>query len=327
MNLDNLKNIKLKSHFEMLRIRLIEEKLANEYSKQYMRCPTHLSIGQEAVSVGICSLLKKNDYVLSNHRAHAHYLAKGGSLKKMLAEIMGKETGCCKGRGGSMHLIDLEAGFLGSTPIVAGTIPVATGVALSISIKNEDNIVVIFFGDGATETGVFNESINFASLKKLPIIFICENNFYSVYSPLSVRQSEKRNRVEIAKANGLYSFKEYGNDIEKVILAMKKAVSILKEKKEAVFIEFDTYRYKEHCGPNVDNDLNYRPLQEYNEWLSNCPINIYQKKIIDQNLITEKKILEIKNEINLEIEEAFSWAKNQKNAFYDLYQEEKVYSK
>jgi pyruvate dehydrogenase E1 component alpha subunit len=322
-----LKIDKIKQYYNMLRIRLIEEAIAIEYSKQYMRCPTHLSIGQEAISVGVCSILKKNDYVLSNHRAHAHYLAKGGSLKKMVAEIMGKQTGCCKGRGGSMHLIDLEAGFLGSTPIVAGTIPVATGVALSISIKNEDNVVVVFLGDGATETGVFNESLNFAALKKLPIIFICENNFYSVYSPLNLRQSEKRNRVDIAKANGLYAFKEYGNDIEKVVLAMKKGLNIVKENNEAVFIEFDTYRFKEHCGPNIDNDLNYRPLDEYEKWVLNCPINIYQKKIIDQKFISEKEILEIKKEINIEIEEAFLWAKSQKNAFYNLYEEEKVYSK
>ncbi|KKK89179.1 hypothetical protein LCGC14_2735710, partial [marine sediment metagenome] len=237
---------------QMLKIRLIEEEIANEYSKGYMRCPTHLSIGQEAIAVGVCNCLKESDYVLSNHRAHAHYLAKGGSFKKMLSEIMGKESGCSSGRGGSMHLVDLEKGFLGSTPIVAGTIPVAVGVALSSQMKNEDSITIVFLGEGATETGVFSESLNFAALKNLPIIFVCENNFYSVYSPIQVRQAKNRDRVKIAEAHGLYAKKEEnGNDVLKVYSTMQDSIKVLREKKTSVYLEFDTYRYREHCGPNV----------------------------------------------------------------------------
>jgi pyruvate dehydrogenase E1 component alpha subunit len=150
----------------MLRIRLVEESIANKYSEQKMRCPTHLSIGQEAIAVGVCSNLTNEDQVLSTHRAHAHYLAKGGGLNSMLAEIYGKVTGCSKGMGGSMHLIDKSVGFMGSTAIVGNTIPVAVGSALAMKIKNKRSLSCVFFGDGATEEGVFYESINFATVKK-----------------------------------------------------------------------------------------------------------------------------------------------------------------
>lgn len=311
--------------YQMLRIRMIEEKIAKEYSKNYMRCPTHLSIGQEAVSVGICMNLKDCDYVLSNHRAHSHYLAKGCSFKKMIAEIMGKEPGCCRGRGGSMHLVDLEKGFLGSTPIVAGTIPIAVGAALATSLKNENRLVVIFLGDGATETGVFSESMNFAILKNLPIIFVCENNFYSVYSPLEVRQSEKRDRIKIAKAYGLFAKKEMGIDVSIVYETMKEALNVTLEKKIPSFIEFDTYRYREHCGPNEDDHLNYRPKDEVEFWKNNCCINFFKNYLLSKKIIDDKKFSEMKNQISLEIEETFFWAKDQKIKNYNINEEEKVF--
>jgi len=318
--MDNLIGI-----YQMLRIRMIEEAIAKEYSKEYMRCPTHLSIGQEAISVGVLMHLSDNDYILSNHRAHSHYLAKGGSLKKMIAEIMGKETGCCHGRGGSMHLVDLEKGFLGSTPIVGGTIPVAVGVALNVALKNEDKIVVIFLGDGATETGVFSESINFAMLRNLPIIFVCENNFYSVYSPLDVRQSKNKDRIKVAEAHGLFAMKEMGNDVTAVWKTMKEALCVTKNKKIPSFIEFDTYRFKEHCGPNDDDYLNYRPKDQVDFWKKNCPIELFKNYLFSKNIIDENIFLNMKMKISSEIEDAFSWAKKQKIKSFNMNEEEKVF--
>ena len=190
----------------MLRIRMVEERIAKLYSEEEMRCPVHLSIGQESVAVGVCEHLQKNDIVMSAHRAHAHYLAKGGNLKAMLAELYGKSTGCAMGKGGSMHLIDLESGFFGSVPIVGSTIPIAVGVAWAFKMKKSTNIVTVFLGDGATEEGVFFESLDFASLKNVPILFVCENNFYSVYSNLKVRQSPQRKISVLAESHGIKTF-------------------------------------------------------------------------------------------------------------------------
>ena len=161
---------------EMLRIRMVEEAIADRYAAWEMRCPVHLSIGQEAIAVGVSAALRPDDMVISNHRSHAHYLAKGGDLRRMLAELHGRETGCARGRGGSMHLIDRSVGMIGALPIVAGSIPIGVGVALASRRAGHDRAVVIYVGDAAIEEGVFHESANFASLEKLPVLFVCENN-------------------------------------------------------------------------------------------------------------------------------------------------------
>ncbi len=262
---------------KMLRIRLIEEAIAERYATQQMRCPVHLSIGQEAVAVGVCEALSQEDYVISGHRAHAHYLAKGGSLKRMIAEIHGKEAGCCKGHGGSMHLTDLEAGVIASTPIVGGSIPVGVGIAFASLMRGENKITTVFFGEGATEEGVWAESLNFAVLKKLPVLFLCENNFFSVYSPLHVRQAASRDRGAIAKAHGLYVDCGDGNDVREVYQKTTKAVNHLRNGLGPVFLEFTTYRHREHCGPNFDNHIGYRCPQEAKEWENKCPIMRYKQ--------------------------------------------------
>ena len=239
----------------MLRIRLVEESIANKYSEQKMRCPTHLSIGQEAIAVGVCSNLTNEDQVLSTHRAHAHYLAKGGCLNSMLAEVYGKVTGCSRGMGGSMHLIDKSVGFMGSTAIVGNTIPVAVGSALAMKINNKSSISCVFFGDGATEEGVFYESINFAIVRKLPVLFICENNFYSVYSGLEVRQPKERRIFEMVRAIGIEANYGDGNNVLEVSELTKAARDKIMSGQGPQFLEFDTYRWREHCGPNYDNDI------------------------------------------------------------------------
>ena len=167
---------------DMLRIRMVEEHIADRYPEQEMRCPVHLSIGQEAVAVGVCAALAATDQVVSAHRSHAHYLAKGGDLLGMIGELYGKDVGCCRGKSGSMHLVDPTAGFMAAVPIVGSTIPIGVGLAFASALKGERRVTGIFFGDGSTEEGVFAESLNFAVLKKLPALFICENNFYSVRS-------------------------------------------------------------------------------------------------------------------------------------------------
>lgn len=269
---------------------MIEEAIAERYNEQKMRCPVHLSIGQEAIAVGVCSQLAKSDYVVSGHRAHAHYLAKGGDLKRMLAEIYGKHTGCCQGRGGSMHLIDLSVGFLGSTPIVGGSIPIGVGAAFGSQMKKEERVTTIFFGEGSTEEGVFAESLNFAALKKLPVLFICENNLYSVYSPLEVRQPLERKITFIAEAHGIFSLRGEGNSLEQVVTLTKKGLEHIRSGKGPVLLELSTYRFREHCGPFRDP---YQPREEVDFWEARDPL---------------KGISLDKIEIEQEITEAFAFA-------------------
>ncbi len=295
---------------QMLLIRMVEEEIEKEYSKQEMRCPVHLSIGQEAIAVGVCSSLSKEDYLFSNHRSHAHYIAKGGNLPKLLAEIYGKKTGCCSGKGGSMHVIDLDVNFLGSTAIVGGTLPLALGVAFGSKLKKEKKITCVFFGDGGTETGVFYECLNFASLKNTPILFVCENNKMSVNTELKYRQAPSRSLVSIAKGMGLYSEKENGNDVEKVYNLTKKAIDKIKKEKKPVLLEFDTYRIKAHVGPGYDYHLGVRSKQDITEKEKNCPIKEYEKKLIESNHINGEEINKIKNNLKQKISEAFAFAKN-----------------
>ncbi|MFH1309967.1 MAG: thiamine pyrophosphate-dependent dehydrogenase E1 component subunit alpha, partial [Candidatus Omnitrophota bacterium] len=232
----------------MKRIRFTEETIARRYNEWKMRCPTHLCTGQEAIAAAAGLALRKDDFVVSTHRAHGHYLAKGGNLKKMIAEIYGKASGCSGGKGGSMHLIDKTVGFMGSTAIVGGTIPIAVGLALSIQLHGTDQISCTFFGDGAVEEGVFYESVNFAALKKLPVLFICENNFYSVYSPLKVRQPEGRKIYKMVEAIGIPSEQIDGNNAPEVYHKLKLAARSIRKGEGPRFLEFLTYRWREHCG-------------------------------------------------------------------------------
>jgi TPP-dependent pyruvate/acetoin dehydrogenase alpha subunit len=297
-------------YFAMLRIRMVEEKIAELYSEQEMRCPVHLSIGQEAVAVGVCEHLNQDDIVMSAHRAHAHYLAKGGNLKSMLAELYGKATGCAMGKGGSMHLVDLNSGFFAAVPIVGSTIPIAVGVAWAFKLKKSSNIVTVFLGDGATEEGVFFESLDFASLKNVPILFVCENNFYSVYSQLGVRQAPSRKLSALAESHGIKSFTGDGNNIEQVSDLSKKAIEYIKSKNSPAFIELDTFRWLEHCGPNGDDHLGYRNKGELDQWVKKDPISSFKSKIINCKKINEDEIKENLKVISNEIDEAFKHAKD-----------------
>jgi TPP-dependent pyruvate/acetoin dehydrogenase alpha subunit len=306
------KKIKKILFFEMLRIRTIEQNIASKYKEWEMRCPVHLSVGQEAIAVGICQNLKKNDKIVTAHRSHAHYVAKGGSLKKMLAELYGKVTGCAKGLGGSMHLIDLNAGVFAAVPIVGSTIPIGTGIAWANKLRNKREVVVAFFGDGATEEGVFFESLDFASLHNLPILFVCENNEYSVYSHISKRQSKKRNVTKIAKSFGIDSTKIDGNDVEKIFLKTNKIIKKMKNKPNPYLIELNTFRHLEHCGPNNDDNLNYRSSKYLKYWGNKCPVTNYKKFLKRNNYLTIEDDKKINKKIRDEILIAFRFAKKSK---------------
>jgi len=301
-----MKKIKIELFKKIYKIRKVEDTISKFYSQNEMRCPVHLSIGQEAVASGVCANLSKNDEIISTHRSHAHYIAKGGNLKSMIAELYGKTSGCTKGIGGSMHLQDLTKGINGAVPIVGSTIPIGVGIAYSNKINKKKNIVTIFFGEGATEEGVFYESLNFAGIHNLANLFICENNLYSVYTKLDKRQAKKRSLKKIAEANDVLYFEEDGNDVNKVYNLIKKASKIIRRRKKPVLVEFKTYRWLEHCGPNWDDTLNYRPKGELKKWIKRCPL----KKIKSE--IKKEKTLYFEKKIDQEVLQAFAFAKKSK---------------
>ncbi|MEK6641433.1 MAG: thiamine pyrophosphate-dependent dehydrogenase E1 component subunit alpha [Nitrospirota bacterium] len=291
----------------MLRIRRIEEALADRYAEQEMRCPMHLCIGQEAIAVGVCAALSSHDVVFGNHRAHGHYLARGGNLNAMIAELYGRVTGCCGGRGGSMHLIDLGVGFMGATPIVGGTVPLAVGSAWAAALMGEPRVSVVFFGDGCFEEGVVHESLNFAALHKLPVVFVCENNEFSVYTRLTERQPD-RPIYRVAEAHGVAAYAGDGNDVEAVLSIAQAAVAKARQGEGPQFIELKTYRWREHCGPSFDDDLNYRSKPEIEDGLKDCPIAKLLTRLKQRNVIASSAVSRFESEIRQEIQEAFQFA-------------------
>lgn len=304
----NTQDPALKLLREMLLIRLVEEGIAARYGEQEMRCPVHLSVGQEATAVGVCKALRDHDRVFSTHRCHAHYLAKGGDLKAMLAEIYGKAAGCVGGRGGSMHLTDPEKGMIVSVPIVGSSIPLAVGSALADKIDRNARVSVAFIGDASVEEGVFHESANFASLNKLPVLFVCENNLYSVYTPLRQRQPD-RPLIDVVKAHAIMALAADGNDVEAVLQASQQAVEHARSGQGPVFLVFDTYRWREHCGPNYDNHLGYRTEAEYLEWKQRDPLEKLKAKLMRTGAVDAATIATLEATLQREIDTAFEFAK------------------
>jgi len=289
----------------MYRIRAVEEEIARRYPEGMMRCPVHLSIGQEAVPAAFAESVRATDFAVSTHRGHAHYLAKGGSLNAMIAEIYGKASGCANGKGGSMHLIDLGVNFMGTSAIVGNSIPIGVGLALSAQLKGTDQISCIFLGDGAIEEGAFYESVNFAAVRKLPVLFICENNLYSVYSPLSVRHPKGRSIAKMVEAMGAQVAEGDGNDALAIHQLMQYATDKVRAGGGPCFLEFFTYRWREHCGPNYDNDIGYRTQEEFLDWQSREPISRLEKTLCQ----TDPAVMdEIRTEVNTEVQAAFAYA-------------------
>jgi TPP-dependent pyruvate/acetoin dehydrogenase alpha subunit len=300
-------NLAFQLQYSMLRIRRVEEALAIRYAEQEMRCPMHLCIGQEAIAVGVGSALAKSDKMYSNHRAHGHYLAKGGNLDAMIAELYGRASGCCGGRGGSMHMIDLDVGFMGATPIVGGTVPLAVGTAWASKLQKKTDVTVIFFGDGCFEEGVLHESLNFACLHNLPILFVCENNDFSVYTRRNERQPD-RSIHGIAAAHGIKTAYGDGNDVELIFNLTGHAIEDLRSDKGPWFLELSAYRWREHCGPDFDDHLQYRTVEEIENGKGACPIERFEKKSLSDGLLSSAEIEKMEQEIKTEINQSFAFA-------------------
>jgi len=296
----------------MIKIRLVEESFVEPIVKGEIKTPCHLYTGEEAIATGVCATLNLDDRVFGNHRSHGHYLAKGGSLKKMVAEIYSRKTGCAKGRGGSMHLCAPDVGMMGAAPIVGGTISLAVGSALASKIKKDKRVTVSFFGDGATGEGVLYESLNFASLKKLSIIFACENNLYSTHMPINECRPDS-DIYKIALPFDIKSFRVDGNDVLKVYEIAKKSVEMCRSGKGPVFIEFLTYRLRGHVGPD-DNiqgtHTDIRPKSEIKKWRKKDPLKKLEKYLIKNKITDDQKLKSIKKEIEKEVITAHNFAKN-----------------
>jgi len=295
-------------YVQMTRIRRAEEAIVARYPEQEIRCPTHLSIGQEAVAVGVCQALSEQDVVLSGHRCHAHYLAKGGSLRRMFAELYGKATGCCGGKGGSMHLASPETGMLGASAIVAGTVPIAVGAALAAALRGSDDVSVAFFGDAGIEQGVTHESLAFAALRRLPVVFVCENNLYATLTPLSKRQVSADVSPR-AVAHGLPGVSVDGNDVLAVYEAAAHAVARARAGDGPTFIEAKTYRWREHVGPNFDVELGYRTQAELDAWMARDPLLRHARILETSGVLTAAERLALDREVEAEVADAVRFAK------------------
>jgi pyruvate dehydrogenase E1 component alpha subunit len=291
----------------MLEIRLFEEKIIEAYPAQEMKTPVHLYVGQEAVAAGVCANLEAQDYVFTTHRNHGHLLAKGADMAPLVAELYGKAGGCCGGKGGSMHLLDAAANCPGASAIVGGAIALATGAGLAIKLRGEKKISTAFFGDGAADEGIFQESLNFAALKKLPVFFVCENNFYATNSNQKARQP-KSDISARAKALGIPAEYPDGNDVEAVYLASRRAAKHIRSGKGPFFIQCDTYRWKGHVGPDCDFAKGCRPKAELDKWMKRCPVKTYLRRL-EKAGVADSAVEHIKAGIRARIEAAWEFAR------------------
>ena len=288
----------------MVEIRLFEEKVFDLYAQNLVPGTIHLYAGEEAVAVGVCSNLRKDDYITSTHRGHGHCIAKGADLKRTMAEILGKKTGYCKGKGGSMHIADFSIGMLGATAVVGAGIPIAVGAGLSIALRKTDQVVACFFGEGASNQGTFHEGINMAAIWQLPVIFVCENNLYA----MGTRQSRVmliENIADRAAAYGIPGVVVDGNDVLAVYEATRKAVERARRGGGPTLIECKTYRHKGHS--RVD-PARYRPKEEVEEWLAKDPIKRFKERLLQEAVLTAEEIKKIEADVAAEIEEAVRFA-------------------
>ncbi|MHB1162125.1 MAG: thiamine pyrophosphate-dependent dehydrogenase E1 component subunit alpha [Chloroflexota bacterium] len=297
----------LSLHHTMLRIRKVQLRIESLYHLDEMKTPVHLCIGQEAIPAGVCAHLTAEDYVSSNHRGHGHYLAKGGDLKAMIAELYCKKTGCSRGYGGSMHLVDTAAGHLGSSSIVGGGIPIGTGLGLAIQMKRQGRVSVVFFGDGAADEGVLYESINFATLRQLPVIYVYEDNGLAVCSRSSVRQ--RAPLLFHSVPDGLlYTTTVDGNDVLAVYQAAQFAVERARGGRGPSLIECKTYRMRGHSGAGSDAKLGYRTEEEIGAWEAKDPVASYQKRLLEERVVSQPDLQEMEWAIEAEIDQAFQFA-------------------
>lgn len=305
----NLAKSASKIHENLILIRLTEEAIVAEYGNQEMKCPVHLSIGQEAVAVGVCEALEHTDVAFSTHRCHSHYLAKGGELNAMIAELYGRKTGCAAGLGGSMHLIDERVGMMGASAIVGGSIPLAVGAALSFKMDKAPHVAVTFFGDGASEEGVFHESLSFAALHKLPVLFICENNFAATASPLEARRPID-NIFEHGKVFGIPGVRVDGNQLPEVLQAAQEAVERARAGNGPSLIEARTYRWMKHVGPEEDKTSGNRTPEEWEQWKQKCPVKQFEALALKEGWLKQDEMERTRNKIQTKLKAAFQLAQS-----------------
>ena len=295
------------SYRTMLLIRLAEERIGQLVQSREVRTPCHLSIGQEAIPVGVCAVLRQDDTLWGGHRSHGHYLAKGGDLCAMMAEIFGKATGCARGRGGSMHLVAPVQGIFGTVPLVAATIPLAVGAALSAKLRGTDQVAVAFFGDGAADEGHFHESLNLAALYHLPVLFVCENNLYSTHLTLKERRV-KNNIVESAALHGLAGEVVDGNDVTVVYQAAQQAVDRARAGEGPILLECRTYRWRGHVGPVADLEVGESRRQELEEWQRRDPIT-HCRGLLSDGGVSSDELDRLEAEVSGEIDAAVRFAR------------------
>ena len=299
---------KLREFYATMRlIRVAEERIGELVEANEVRCPCHLYIGQEAIAVGVCSALGFGDTVWGTHRSHGHYLAQGGSLNGLMAEVFGKVDGCAKGRGGSQHLFAREQGILGTVPIVAATIPIAVGAALASKLRGDEAVSVAFFGDGATEEGHFHESVNLAALQRLPVLFVCENNFYASHLHLSQRRPAD-NLDKIATLYDMPGLRLDGNDVEAVHEAASAAVGRARAGEGPTLLECRTFRWRGHVGPGWDMDVGVLRRGELEEWLPKCPIARAKNRLLELGT-SEKDLSALDESARLAVADAEAFAR------------------
>ncbi len=302
------RNILRELYRTMAKIRLFEERIVDLYAEQEMKTPVHLCIGQEAVAAGVGAHLRQADHIFSTHRSHGHCIAKGMELKPIAAELYGRDSGCCRGRGGSMHLVDAANGIPGSTAIVGGCIPLAVGAALSAKLLRQERVAIAYFGDGASEEGTFHESLNFAALHKLPVVFVCENNFYATNSPQRARQPG----ITIAEKGhgyGIPSRTLDGNDVLLVYETAGEAIARARAGEGPTLLEYQTYRWKGHVGPACDVEMGCRPQDEYDRWVARCPYDFFRLYLSRSGNLVETELDAIDALLREEIDAAMAFAK------------------
>jgi TPP-dependent pyruvate/acetoin dehydrogenase alpha subunit len=289
----------------MLTIRRFEERAYKEFYAGNLVGFVHSYIGQEAIATGVCAHLTKEDRIVSNHRGHGHCIAKGADMKKMMAEIYGKRTGYCKGKGGSMHIADFSIGMLGADGIVGAGLPIASGAAVAAQLEKKGNIAVVFFGDGACNEGEFHEALNLAGIWKLPLLFVCENNHYGVNTPASYAMAAK-DITRIPEAYHIKNRSVYGNDVEVVYQAAEEAIAILRSGEGPFFLECMTYRWHKHFLSKVLEDL--RPAEELEAWKKKCPVAAFEAKLLQQGMLTRAEVESINGKTLAQIDEAVAFA-------------------
>jgi pyruvate dehydrogenase E1 component alpha subunit len=301
------KEFKTQLYRTMLRIRRFEETLIDLKARGLIPGVLHLYIGEEATATGTCAALRRDDYITSTHRGHGHCIAKGGDISRMLAELYGRSSGYCRGKGGSMHIADINLGILGANGIVSGGIPIASGAALSVKMRGTEQVVVCFFGDGAANQGAFHESLNMASLWKLPVVYVCENNQYAISTDQS-RSSSIRDIYLRRDAYGMHGCMVDGNDVMAVYEAAEQAVARARRGEGPTLMECKTYRWRGHYEGEADRMYTYRRDEEVEEWMRRCPIERFSTRLLEEDILGKEDFDRIEDEVRREIEEAIQFA-------------------